>query len=175
MRRLFLLAGCVALLIPLASPADEEVDPEPAPMPDAAIKRLDDAVNNEKIGREKVEAQRKQLVSRLEKMHASLVKRGKEKEAREMKSRLLLAETLLSGQGLDTKLTIPKLLDKASGNNRYRDLMHVIYLPSDKQGYTEYSDYGYSATPNYGGQNNLNSGYWVYVYPRWYVWKELKP
>jgi hypothetical protein len=177
MRRLLLLAGCSALLIiPLFAFAEEEPDPEPAPAPDAAIKRLDDAVGNvEKIGRDKVEAQRKQLVARLEKMHANLAKRGKEKQARELKDRILLAGSLEPGHGLDTKLTVPKLLEKASGSGRYRELLHVLYLPGDKAGYGDYTDYGFSATGAWGGYNNLTHGHWVYVYPRWYIWKELKP
>jgi len=174
MRRLLLLAGCSALLIPLFAVADD--DPEPEPTGDAGIKRLDDAVKKaDKLGRDKVEKQRKALVAGMKRQHAALVKAGKDKQARELNDRILLAETLLPDQGLETKLTIPKLLDKAAGNGRYRELLHVLYLPQDKATYQDYTDYGHYTGTSYYNHNNLSVGYWVYVYPRWYIWKELKP
>src|SRR5262245_32760647 len=172
MRRLLLLAGCSAMLFPLFALAEDDPDPEPAPNPDVAIKRLDDAVQNTaKIGRDKVEKQRKDLVARLKKQHAGLVKAGKEKQARELNDRVALAESLLPDQSLDTKLTVPKLLDKASASGRYRELLHVLYVPGDKAGYNDFSDFGHYTGTSYAGYNNLSVGYWVYVHPRWYVWK----
>jgi len=175
MRRLLLLAGCSALLIPLFVFAED--DPEPAATGDAAITRLDAAVKNaEKVGRDKVEKERKELLARMKKTHAALVKRGEEKKARELNDRIQLVDSLLPGQPLETKLTIPKLLDKASASGRYRELLHVLYVPQDKaNGYNDFNDYGHYVGNNYAGYNNLSDGYWVYVYPRWYIWKELKP
>jgi hypothetical protein len=172
MRHLVLLLACLPVPLVIA----EEPDPEPNPVPDAAIRKLDDAIRNEeKIGRDKVEARRKRLLARLERMHADLVKRGQKDKARELKDRILLAESIRSGQGLDTRLTAPKLLKKASGEGRYRELLHVLYMPGDRQTYTDYKDFGLWSGATYGGYNNLKSGYWVYVHPRWYIWKEIKP
>jgi hypothetical protein len=175
MRRLLLPAACAALLIPLFTLA-RAADPEPGGAnPDAAIQRLDKAVQNtEKDGREKAEKLRKQLLDRLKKQHAGL-KGRKEKEARELNDRIQLIESLLPAQGLDTKLSVPKLLDKASSSGKYRELLHVLYLPQDKASYQEFSDYGHYTGTAYAGYNNLTPGYWVYVYPRWYIWKEPKP
>jgi hypothetical protein len=175
MRRLLLLAGCSALLIPLFALAED--DPEPAPTGDAAIVQLSAAAKNaDKIGRDKVEKQQKDLVARMKKSHAALAKRGHEKQARALSDRIALVESLLPGQGLETKLTIPKLLDKASATGRYRELLHVLYVPQDKaNGYGDFNDYGHYTGNNYAGYNNLSNGYWVYVSPRWYIWKELKP
>jgi hypothetical protein len=174
MRRLLLLACCAAF-VPLGFAFAEDDDPEPAPSPDGAIKKLDDAISGKKANAEAVEKERKRLVERLKKEHAGLVKRGQDKKALAMKERLLLAESLKPGQGLETKLTVPKLLEKASSNGRYRDLLHVLYVPADKASYNDFTDYGYSGTGSWGGYNNLTFGHWVYVYPRWYIWKELKP
>ena len=174
MRRLLLLACCAAF-VPLGFTfAEDDPDPEPFPTPDRAIKKLDDAISAKKANAEAIEKQRKQLVERLKKEHAALVKRGQDKKAQALKERLLLADSLKPGQGLETKLTVPKLLEKASSNGRYRDLLHVLYVPGDRGGYGDFTDYGYSATGNWGGYNNLSFGHWVYVYPRWYIWKELK-
>jgi len=175
MRRLLLLACCAAF-VPLgfAFAQDEDDDPEPAPNPDGAIKKLDDAIRGKKATAEAVEKQRKHLVERLKKEHAALVKGGQDKKALAMKERLLLAESLKPGQGLETKLTVPRLLEKASSNGRYRNLLHVLYVPGDKAGYKEFTDYGYSGTSSWGGYTNLTFGHWVYVYPRWYIWKEMK-
>jgi hypothetical protein len=175
MRRLLVLACCAAC-VPLGIAfAEDEVDPEPrSNNPDAAIKRLDDAIAGKKADAETVEKQRKQLVERLKKEHAALVKRGQDKKALALKERLQLAESLKPGQGLETKLTVAKLLEKASSNGRYKDLLHVLYVPGDKASYNDFTDYGYSATGSWGGYQNLTFGHWVYVYPRWYIWKDMK-
>jgi septal ring factor EnvC (AmiA/AmiB activator) len=174
MRRLLLLACCAAVVPLGVAFADDDPDPEPrSTNPDGDIKKLDDAISGKKANAETVEKQRKQLVERLKKEHAALVKRRQDKKALAMKERLL-AESLKPGQGLDTKLTVPKLLEKASSNGRYKDLLHVLYLPGDKASYKDFTDYGFSATDGWGGYQNLTHGHWVYVYPRWYIWKELK-
>ena len=175
MLRSMSLAACAAAVCFAAVRAEDE-DPEPTPPLESAIKRLDEAATDpdKHGGREAVDRRRKALVAGLTKRHASLQDRGQEKAARELMDQILLADSLEPGAGLDTKLTVPKLLQKASAD-RYQGLLHVVYLPSDKAGYTEYRDYGFSNTPNYGNKNGLTAGFWVYVYPRWYVWKEMKP
>jgi hypothetical protein len=154
----------------------EEPDPEPDPTPDHGIRKLDESIRNaDRIGNDKVRAQRKKLLGQLERLHADLVRRGKKEQARDMKDRLLLAESLDIDRGLDTKLTVKKLIEKGSSNGRYRELLHVLHVPQDKANYNDFTDYGYSATGSWGGYNNLQFGHWVYVHPRWFIWKELKP
>jgi hypothetical protein len=171
MHRLFSLA--VALLfVPLVFA--EETDPEP-PSVTGVIQSLERDSSNDRIDQNQFEKRRKQAVIRLEKLHADLVKRGKKDEARAVKDYILLAGSISKGAGLETKLTVPKLMEKASANGRYRELLHVLYMPTERANYTDFSDYGMSATPNYGPYNGLATGYWVYVHPRWYIWKELKP
>jgi hypothetical protein len=63
---------------------------------------------------------------------------------------------------------------KASVDGKYRKLLKRIKVEVDKQGYTEYRDYGLWTGNAYAGYNNLPQGYWVYVYPYWYIWGEVK-
>jgi hypothetical protein len=171
MHRLCSLA--VALLfVPLV--LADDADPEP-PSVTGVIQSLERDSSNDRVDPEQFEKRRKEAVIRLEKLHANLVKRGKKDEAQAVKDFVLLAGSLKKGAGLETKLTVPKLMEKASVNGRYRELLHVLHVPNDKASYTEFSDYGMSATATWAGYNNLTTGYWVYVHPRWYIWKELKP
>ena len=50
--------------------------------------------------------------------------------------------------------------------------MRTINVKYDYLSYNEFSDYGFSKEPAYGGQTDIPDGYWVYVYPNWYVYKE---
>lgn len=62
---------------------------------------------------------------------------------------------------------------KASCGGKYRELLRKIAVPDDKASYTEFHDYGfYPACASYGGHKDLPEGYWVYVFPHWYIWKE---
>jgi hypothetical protein len=58
-------------------------------------------------------------------------------------------------------------------------------VPQDKATYGNFSDYGSPgrtthptvvAYTSWAGYNNLPPGYWVYVYPHWYIWRDcVKP
>jgi RNA polymerase sigma factor (sigma-70 family) len=63
---------------------------------------------------------------------------------------------------------------KASVNGKYRKLLRRIKVEGDKAGYGEFSDYGHYTGTSYAGYDNLPVGYWVYVYPHWYIWGEGK-
>lgn len=65
---------------------------------------------------------------------------------------------------------------EASVNGKYDGLQRVLYMPKDADTYTKFKDFGYWSGTTYGGYNDLPTGYWVYVYPFWYVWeREVKP
>ena len=36
-----------------------------------------------------------------------------------------------------------------------------------------FTDAGLKNTREYAGQNDLPKGHWVYVYPYWYIWRDL--
>ena len=57
----------------------------------------------------------------------------------------------------------------ASAYNQYYDLQQVLYCPSDADQYGEYSNYGYWGGGAWCGETGV-AGYWVWVYPNWYVW-----
>jgi hypothetical protein len=47
-------------------------------------------------------------------------------------------------------------------------------VPEDEQRYGKFHNYGYYEEPNYAGYSNLPAGYWVYVAPHWFIWKEYR-
>jgi hypothetical protein len=63
---------------------------------------------------------------------------------------------------------------KAHVDGKYQKLLRRIRVPRDKQSYSEFSDYGHYDGSEWAGYNNLPPGYWVYVYPHWYIWEEQK-
>jgi HEAT repeat protein len=63
---------------------------------------------------------------------------------------------------------------KASVRGKYRKLLRRIKVEQDKDGYGEFSDYGHYTGTSYAGYDDLPVGYWVYVYPHWYIWGEMK-
>ncbi|HVS34519.1 MAG TPA: hypothetical protein VMS17_02990 [Gemmataceae bacterium] len=65
-------------------------------------------------------------------------------------------------------------LEKASVDGKYSRLLAVITVPADKDGYGEFNDYGAYDGTEWAGYKGLPPGYWVYVYPRWYIWKNSK-
>ncbi|MBN2224293.1 MAG: hypothetical protein JW765_06420 [Deltaproteobacteria bacterium] len=65
-------------------------------------------------------------------------------------------------------------LTRASVNGKYYNLLKVINVPEDKGSYGDFNDYGYYSSTSYAGYDNIPAGYWVYVYPDWYIWGNQK-
>jgi HEAT repeat protein len=64
---------------------------------------------------------------------------------------------------------------KAHVNGKYAKLLRRLKVPEDRQSYSEYRDYGFYQQCDWAGHTNIPAGYWVYVYPHWYIWRdELK-
>jgi HEAT repeats len=63
---------------------------------------------------------------------------------------------------------------KAHVDGKYQKLLRRIRVPRDKQSYSDFSDYGHYDGSEWAGYTNLPPGYWVYVYPHWYIWEEQK-
>jgi hypothetical protein len=63
-------------------------------------------------------------------------------------------------------------LKKATAEGKYTRLLTVIHMPKDKDAYGEYSDYGEYNGTEWGNYKGLPKGYWVYVYPHWYIWEQ---
>jgi hypothetical protein len=64
-------------------------------------------------------------------------------------------------------------ITRASVQGKYSKLLRRISVPEDK-GQGEFVDYGKYSPGSYGGYDNLPAGYWVYVYPHWYIWSESR-
>jgi hypothetical protein len=62
-------------------------------------------------------------------------------------------------------------LAKAKVDGKYNTLLKRIKVENDFRQYAEFSDYGYYASTSYATYVDLPAGYWVYVYPYWYIWK----
>jgi len=78
----------------------------------------------------------------------------------------------LPGLTEPAELLATDTLRRASVGGKYRTLLFAIRVPQDQSTYTSFSDYGHSETPAWGGFSGLPGGYWVYVYPHWYVWRD---
>jgi HEAT repeat protein len=63
---------------------------------------------------------------------------------------------------------------KANGEGNYQKLLRRIRVPRDKESYGEFHDYGHYEGSEWAGFTDLPSGFWVYVYPHWYIWGEMK-
>lgn len=62
---------------------------------------------------------------------------------------------------------------KAQVDGKYAMLLRQFKAEKDAETYHDFKDYGFSNTPEYAGQKDLPAGYWVYVAPYWYIWRDL--
>ncbi len=63
---------------------------------------------------------------------------------------------------------------KAHCNGRYTKLLRKIHVPQDRQNYGDFNEYGHYQATDWQGHMNIPAGFWVYVYPHWYIWGEVK-
>ncbi len=70
------------------------------------------------------------------------------------------------------RLSLEATLKKARVDGKYRLLLRQIEVPADVTTYTAFRDYGTYPATNYAGYENIPAGYWVYVYPYWFIWGE---
>jgi hypothetical protein len=66
--------------------------------------------------------------------------------------------------------TMTPEMTAASVNGKYYNLLIMLNVPQDQGGYGNFYDWGYYTGTSYAGYNNIPPGYWVYVYPNWYIW-----
>jgi hypothetical protein len=62
----------------------------------------------------------------------------------------------------------------ASVNGKYYNLLRTIYVPTDRGSYGDFYEWGHWNGSSWKGHKNLPPGYWVYVYPNWYIWGNRK-
>ena len=63
---------------------------------------------------------------------------------------------------------------RATKEGKYTELLKTVASAGDWKTYGDFNDYGYWGGNVYAGQKDLPAGYWVYVYPNWYIWKNQK-
>ena len=61
---------------------------------------------------------------------------------------------------------------KATVGGQYDVLLDKLAVPQDLGAYGPFYDYGWWAGTGYRDRQGLPPGYWVYVYPDWYIWQE---
>jgi hypothetical protein len=63
---------------------------------------------------------------------------------------------------------------KGSVNGKYSTILKTFSVPADSDRYGDLYELGYQDTNTYGANKNIPAGYWVYAYPYWYVWQNMK-
>ncbi|MBI3864245.1 MAG: von Willebrand factor type A domain-containing protein [Planctomycetia bacterium] len=61
----------------------------------------------------------------------------------------------------------------ASVDGKYKNLLRIVEAPADMSTYSATHDFGRWEGTTYSGQSNLPKGYWVYIYPNWYIWGDV--
>jgi hypothetical protein len=64
-------------------------------------------------------------------------------------------------------------LAKARVRGKYRMLLRQLKVEKDFDTYKDFRDLGLRQLKEYGNEKELPKGYWVYVYPYWYIWRDL--
>lgn len=60
----------------------------------------------------------------------------------------------------------------ASVGGKYSELLRTIEVEPDYLEFSDFNDYGLHPACGYRGYSPLPEGFWVYVYPNWYIWGE---
>lgn len=80
----------------------------------------------------------------------------------------LLTVATVYADGPD-ELPPKEALKKAKVGDKYSKLLRKISVKEDFSAYGEFHDYGHYTGSSWGGHDDLPPGYWVYVYPHWYI------
>jgi hypothetical protein len=73
-----------------------------------------------------------------------------------------------------TRFEVETFPEEACVHGKYATLLRRIHCPEDLTAYHRFSDYGMYTGTSWHNYNNLPPGYWVYVYPDWYIWRDCK-
>src|SRR5262245_3690109 len=62
---------------------------------------------------------------------------------------------------------------KARVQGKYKGLLRQIKAPEDRAEHSEFQDLGLRQSTEWKGRQDWPVGYWVYVYPYWYIWRDV--
>jgi hypothetical protein len=84
-----------------------------------------------------------------------------------------LCVALVSAGSLAQVTALPSqdAVAKAEVGGKYQGLLDKIPVPDDLALYGEFNDWGFWPGTSWAGYTGLPQGYWVYVYPCWYIWE----
>lgn len=71
-----------------------------------------------------------------------------------------------------TELHADEARIKASCDGRYSELLDKFPVPEDGAIYGDFHEHGYRRGQSYLPKAGRPDGYWVYVYPDWYIWRK---
>jgi hypothetical protein len=111
----------------------------------------------------------KELLEKLQTLHAELKKQGKAEKAEEARALGLLVRALSADHPLGMK---PAGLLKKAAAGKYKHLTRVLLVPADEAEYKKFNDFGKWDGTTYADAKDLTPGYWVYVVPRWFLWRD---
>lgn len=79
------------------------------------------------------------------------------------------------GDAMMKALPIEEALVKARCNDKYRMLLRQIKVEKDADPTKDIIEMGMREVDTYAGHAELPKGYWVYVAPYWYIWRDQGP
>lgn len=82
-------------------------------------------------------------------------------------------DALVPGLPPESQSQWAQALNKARAGGKYRTLLRQITRPDDAKQYGAFRDYGDFHGATWKGIPDPTPGYWVYVQPYWYVWRDL--
>ncbi len=83
------------------------------------------------------------------------------------------AETAVAHAAPPRTLPLQESLEKARVDGKYAMLLQQIKVEDDWKEYGAFRDRGQSpAQAEYHGRKDVPAGFWVYVYPYWYIWRD---
>jgi hypothetical protein len=70
-------------------------------------------------------------------------------------------------------LPLQEALEKARADGKYEMLLRQFRVAADRAEHGPFRDLGPRTVKEYAGLTDLPEGHWVYVYPYWYIWRDL--
>lgn len=105
-----------------------------------------------------------ELLLEIQTLRAQIQQLNEKLELLSQRAHLLARQMIAESDG--------EVAPEASVNDKYSHLLRKIAVPEDQPGYGDFYDYGYWSGTSWHGHTDLPPGYWVYVFPHWYIWRD---